>query len=184
MNSFKIFIVILLICIGLAIFNLSMNYGMHTDLSAEDEILYRFLKEEGQFLEKKYHMRQCATGLGGMDKIWLMSLSFQRFGNPLNEIDSRELIIHCVDDFLEAINNNEELRPILESYPFTAKNLELTIFNYDKNQNSIYFPAIAVVSNSRGKIAFLTETATTKYGYHTEKYETYEEAVVILQNER
>ena len=56
-------------------------------------------------------MRQSATGLGGMDKVWLMSLSFDRYGDPINEQEARKLIISCVDDFLEAVNKDEQLRP-------------------------------------------------------------------------
>ena len=156
---------------------------MDQGLSKDDKMLYDFINHEGKILGIKYHMGQSATGIGGMDKVWLMSLSFNRYGDPLTEKEARKLIINCVDDFLEAVNCDERLKPFLENYPFTAKNLELAIFNYDKDHVLHYFPDIAIVTNSRGKVGFLTEDTSTKYDYYTEKYETYDEAVSILERE-
>ena len=79
----------------------------------------------------------------------------------LTEQEARKLIINCVDDFLEAVNNDEQLRPFLRDFPFTAKNLDLTILNFDKNQELHSFPFIAIVTDSRGKIGFLTERRIT-----------------------
>jgi abortive infection bacteriophage resistance protein len=40
-----------------------------------------------------------------------------------------------------------------------------------------------VVQTSNGEIGFSTKEATKKYGYKTEKYETYEESLAILRDE-
>jgi hypothetical protein len=45
------------------------------------------------------------------------------------------------------------------------------------------FPSIAIVTNSRGEVGFLTEDASVEYGYYTKKYETYDESVAILKKE-
>ena len=118
------------------------------------------------------------------DGIWLMTLSFERVNSPISEEEARKLIIQSVDDFLLAVNSNEELRPYLKNYPFTVKNLSITIFNYDGKRELNFFPSIAVVKNSEGEIGFLTKIPLQKYGYHTKKYETYEEAVAILKNQK
>jgi len=157
---------------------------MYQGLSDDSKMLYRFIRRTGKILEKKYQIRQSATGIGGMDKVWLMSIDFDRYGDPINEQEARKLIIACVDDFLEAVNNDEELRPFLQDFPFTAKNLELRIFNFDKNQELQSFPFIAIVTDSRGKIGFLTKDPNIKYGYKTDTEETYDEAVAILKQEK
>jgi hypothetical protein len=171
----------ILLFAGLSTIGLSMSHEMDRGLSEDDKMLYGFINRQGSYLGEKYHMWQSATGIGGMDKIWLMALSFERYGDPLTEEEARKLIINCVDDFLDAVNRDEQLKPFLKDHPFTAKNLDLDIFNYGKDQVSHYFPYISVVSDSRGKIGFFTEEASIEYGFYTKKYETYDEAVAILK---
>jgi len=175
---------ITLIIFAVLSISFSTEPEMYQGLSDDDKMLYGFINRTGKILEKKYHLRQSATGIGGMDKVWLMCLSFDRYGEPINEQEARKLIINCVDDFLEAVNKDEQLRPFLQDFPFTAKNLELKIFNFNKDQELHYFPSIAIVKDLRGKIGFLTEDPATTCGYHTKKYETYDEAVAILKREK
>jgi len=168
----------------MATLSLTMDRNMYQEPSTHDKALYGFIAKMGRELGKKYKISLIAQGGGATPEgIWLMSLSFEKEGDPLTEEEARKLIIHCVDDFLSAVNNDEKLKPLLKEYPFTAKNLSLAIFSGGKNQVAHYFPSISVVSDSRGKICFFTEDPSTKHGYHTEKYETYEEAVAILKNE-
>lgn len=183
-NVLKICILGILLLVGLSTtIGLSMSREMDQGLSEDDKMLYRFINRQGKRLEQKYQMKQCAVGLGGV-QVWLMALSFQRYGDPLTEEEARKLIINCVNDFLDAVNNDEQIRPFLKDYPFTAKNLDLKILNYSKNQILHYFPHVAIVTNTRGKIGFFTQTPSTECGYHTEKYETYDEAVAILKREK
>jgi hypothetical protein len=128
-------------------------------------------------------MKQFGNGLAGMDKIWQIALDFERYGDPLTEEEARKLIVNCVNDFLTAVNNNQQLKPLLRDYPFTANNIDLTIFNYDKNRSLYQYPSIAIVNASKGKVSFFTKHESIKYGYHTEKYETYDEAIAILKKQ-
>jgi hypothetical protein len=179
----KVFLPFILLLVGIAVISLERGSKMDQGLSDEDKMLYHFINRQGKILGNKYQMRQSGNGLGGKDKVWLMSISFDRYGSPMNEKEARILLIQCVEDFLEAVNNDEQLKPFLKDYPFTAKNLDLTIINFDKDQVIDYFPNIAVVSNSRGKVGFFTEEPSNIYGYYTKKYETYDEAVAVLKEE-
>ena len=58
---------------------------MDHQFSNENKMLYSFIDREGKALGKKYHMRHSSTGIGGMNKVWFMSLGFQRYGYPLTE---------------------------------------------------------------------------------------------------
>lgn len=179
----KICLPIILLFIAMGAINLEREPKVYQGLSDEDKMLYHFINHQGKILGNKYRMKQSSNGLGGMDKVWLMSISFDRCGDPLDEKEARSLVIQCVDDFLVAVNSNEQLRPFLRDYPFTAKNLSLDIFNFNKDQSLHIFPSIAIVSNSEGKIGFFTKEASDVYGYYTKKYETYDEAVAILKEE-
>ena len=179
----KICIPLILLFVGIAAIKLENEPDEYQGLPDDDKLLYQFINRQGKILGKKYHMEQSGNGLGGMDKVWLMTIAFDRYGTPINEQEARSLVVHCVEDLLEAINNDEQLRPYLRDYPFTAKNLRLSIINFDKNQDVHYFPNISVVSNSEGKVGFFTDDPSDKYKYHTKKYETYDEAVAILKRE-
>jgi hypothetical protein len=179
----KVCLPLILLFAGLAAMGLEKGPQMDQGLPDEDKMLYQFINRQGKILGKKYHLIQSGNGLGGMDKVWLMSISFDRYGDPLSEKEARSLLVQCVEDFLAAVNSDEQLKPLLRDYPFTAKNLDLDIFNFDKDHTIHYFPHIALVSNSRGKVGFFTEDPSNVYGYYTEKYETYDEAVAILKGQ-
>jgi hypothetical protein len=157
---------------------------MYPQKSTESQISDNFIVQTGKKLGQKYDMIQNCIG-GGVDNgIWLMSFGFKRYNSYLTEEDARKLIIECVNDCLEAVNQDEKLRPFLKVFPFTAKNLDFTIFNYDKQGNDIDHPLIKTVSNSEGKICYYTIDASKPIQpYKSKKYETYEEAVAILQKE-
>ena len=184
-KSLKPLIPVILFSLGLLIFSFSTGQSMNEGISEHGKVLFSTVAKIGRELEKKYGMASFGGGGGaGPDGIRLMSLSLNRVDRgSLNEEEARKLIIECVDDFLKAVNNNEQLRPFLRDYPFTAKNIELDIYNIDKNQELFQFPSIAIVANFEGKIGFLTEDPSTKHGYHTKKYETYDEAVALLKKQ-
>jgi hypothetical protein len=57
--------------------------------------------------------------------------------------EARELLIYAVNEYLLDINNNEEVRPCLHEYPFTAKNVEIRIWIYKPDSIKIsYISAI------------------------------------------
>ncbi len=179
----KICLPLILLFVGIAAIDLKGEPDVYQGLSDEDKMLYQFINRQGQIIGKKYQMRQSGNGLGGMDKVWLMCISFHRYGDPLSEKEARSLLIHCVEDFLAAVNSDEQLKPFLRDYPFTAKNLNLAILNFDKDHIVHYFPHISVASNAEGKVGFFTEDPSDMYNYYTKKYETYDEAVAILNGE-
>ncbi len=174
----------IILLIGLLTTSFSESFKMDQGLSNDSKMLYGFVAKTGRKLEKKYKMS--ISGIGGgakTDGIWLMSLSFHRYGSLLTEETARQLIIHCVNDFLEVVNQDAQLQPHLKEYPFTAKNLELAIHNYDQHHYSVIDPLIVTVSMSRGKIGYFTIEKEDSLPYKTQKYETFEEALAILAKE-
>ena len=108
-----------------------------------DIVSDRVTAETGRKVCEKYHMRM--TGIGGGapgGKLWNLEAWFTRDGKKLNLEESRKLVVSIVEDYLEAINKNEELRPFLRDYPFTAKNLGIMVINQDENGDEVYDPYI------------------------------------------
>jgi hypothetical protein len=183
LKKVKMYIPIILIFVAVFNISFSMEPKMNHEVSDADKPLYEFINRQGKILEVKYHIKQIGDGIGGMDKVWLLGLDFQRYGAPLTEKQARRLIIQCVDDFLMAVNNEEQLRTFLQEYPFTAKNVELAIHNFDQNRYPVTDPFIVTVSMSRGEVGYYTIEKPDSLPYKTKKYETYDEAVAILKNE-
>lgn len=175
---------LLMAAIGTLSISFTLNQKVDQNLSEEDRLSDKIIIREGKKLGKKFGMRQCGIG-GGVDNgIWLMTLAFEKRGPRLSEEEARRLIIACVNDFLDAVNQDEEVRPYLKNYPFTSENINLKIFNYEKSGYLTCYPFISIVGNYKGEIGFFTKDASEKFGYKTEKYETYDEAIAILKKEK
>lgn len=172
-----------LICCG--IFFLALFEGMGENFPEVDKALYKFIAKEGRTLGKKYNMSLIGKGGGAKEKkLWLISMSFNRYDSYLSEEEARNLIIKCVDDCLQSINQDNELREFLYVYPFSPKNLNISIYNYKKDRGDIFYPNIFSFGCDEGEVHFFTQEEENEFAYKTKKYETFEEAVKILKKEK
>ncbi len=130
-------------------------------------------------LEKERDLFCVGTGGQMMGDIQAIELEFQYF-HLVNLEESRELLVHAIRTFLKNINDNKELRPYLHNYPFTTKNIEITIWIL---QPDGHYPPQGDI-----KCIYL-EDGTLKYELVApEKFtprpvlheETYEEALKVL----
>jgi len=85
------------------------------------------IKEMAQKLSKRYEMKVIGEKTGMAKCINLVGLRFQKLG-PLSKEKLREILVDCVEEFLQALNSNEKLRPHLKMYPFTSEGLDIAIF--------------------------------------------------------
>jgi len=153
-------------------------------MSDEGKILYDFVAKEGKLLGKKYHMSQCGIGGGVDDGISLMSLDFQRYGSLLTEMEARHLIVCCVNDYLKAVNRDDALRPFLKVYPFKPENIDLVIYSYHPiDRTEVLDPNIFIVSAHEGKVSYLTQDPENAFRFKSKKYESYDDALLILQKQ-
>ena len=175
-KSYLFFILLFLLIIGCSMIDNDLN-----GLSPEAKMLYGFIKREGKKIEKKYHMTQVGIG-GGIDKgINLMSLAFNRKGEPLTQPEARKLIVAHVNDYLLAVNADEELRPYLANYPFKPENIDFTIYTNNLEGKDIFHPFICSVSAKSGKIIYYTDDPENTNKFKTTEIESYEEALKIVQ---
>ncbi len=131
-------------------------------------------------LTKRYAMESTEFGCGGMfDCVQDLSLTFEIKG-PKTKEELRRIMVDCLDTFLNAINNDKQVRPYLLTYPFTLEEIYLTIYVRDKNNGYVYYPEISSVSILLDGITYTTYDQEKK---RTELAETYEEAKKIIQSE-
>lgn len=146
------------------------------------EIADEILTEMEQKLSNKYHMRVTGTTAGLMKCVNLLGLSFKIRG-PLTQEQLRVIIVGCVEEFLSTINANEEIRPYLRTYPFTAEGIEITIFMIDAQGRELYDPDIGVASQRHGELTYMTTDRTDTFKYKSIVSESYDDALRIVNSQ-
>jgi hypothetical protein len=151
-------------------------------LSEGERLVNETLDKTARVIHQKYHLHPAGEGVamhGG--PIRELFLSFTTKGRYTQE-ELRRLVINCADELVNQVNINENIQPFLFERPFTIKNTQIVIFNYDKNGSLIYDPEIANVEIVDGMLTYLTEDPEDRFKYKTRITETYEEALEALQS--
>ena len=134
-------------------------------------------------LSKKHQMVLVGNSKGMMKSVNLIGLIFE-IHHRLDRINSRQMILDCAEEFLSAINSNEEIRPFLKNYPFTTKNLQLSIISVNPKGGYFYDPDITVVSiDESDYITFRTEEPSNPNSYKNRYKELYSEALSALKKD-
>lgn len=135
-----------------------------------------------QKLAKRHNMNIFGIGGGMADCVNFLGLDFLIQG-PLSKEQLRRILIDSVQELLKAVNGNEEIRPYLKNYPFTEREISVTLFIKDPNGKKIYDPEIGVASAGQGTIYYYTDDKENMYVYKQEIKEDYETALKIVQEE-
>lgn len=132
-----------------------------------------------QKIERETALRLIGTGGGAIDHIRKLNMSFEYLGE-MSVDQARELLVYCVDGYLSAINEHEQIRPHLIHYPFTPNDVEITIFISQRDRRKVPVGALAVVSERKGVLNYDTRQEGTNFT-KTIHEETYEEAFKIVE---
>ena len=68
-------------------------------------------------LQKRHNLQIVGVYESGMDCIKGLGFSFQIL-KPLNRNDARRIVVDCVEEFINELNHDEEIRPYLKNYPY------------------------------------------------------------------
>ena len=130
-------------------------------------------------LREKYNLFQIGTGGGMIDAINRMSMMFHYF----NEVDmdkARELVITASTTLLNALNDNEEVRPYLHYYPFRIEDIGIMIFFKNGDRRNVRVGAINGCELVQGKVQFFEEIEE-EFGLKCIKKEPFAEAYQIVK---
>lgn len=176
----KYFICLFCFLMSILSFNLITN---NSSLPKQDQISDRTIIRFSKEMKAKRNLLIWGIGGGADNGVWLLTVSFGMYHAPLTKDEARKLIVGCVEDFLTTINQDEELKPYLKTYPFTSKNVELNIFLYGPDKSRILSPYIADISSTEGIIYYGINDPNNQYKYLSRTSETYEEALAILKKQ-
>lgn len=105
---------------------------------------YDYIKEstriENQLVKEicaEYNLRVFCLGGGYMDEHDYLHFSFQ-YPKPLTISAAEDMVVQITEKVLARINEEQPLRPYLHNYPFTVKDVKVSIHSVDYMTNKPY----------------------------------------------
>ncbi len=130
-------------------------------------------------LAKKFQMVPIGEGGALCDCVKELFLAFNIQG-PLSKDELRNILVDSVEEFIVAVNSNEEIRPYLKVYPFTSQEIKIDLYVIDKHGEEIYDPDISVASARKGKLSYKTTDRNDSFKTKSTVIESYEDALSIV----
>jgi len=106
-----------------------------------------------------------------------------RINQPISKEKARQILVECTQEYIHEINNKKELRPYLENYPVNEKNIDLSIYIYDKNGDQVFYPNLGHVSLFMGNLEYFIRDPKHQDNRNPCETEPFEEAVKKAKEE-
>ncbi|PJD97249.1 MAG: hypothetical protein CK425_03795 [Parachlamydia sp.] len=171
----------ILLSVIIAFFSL---FSREIDQNNPAEIAGEILERTATFANKRYPLHTCGTIMGMPNgNVQVLGLCFQA-KTLLSRDQLRSLTIKCATELIQQINSNEHIQRFLVKRPFTMQEVQIIIYNKDKNGDEPHDPLIATAQISKGILTFRTTDPKHTYTYNNRFKETYEEAVEIINSQQ
>jgi len=95
----------------------------------------------------------------------------------------RSLLIQLADILINQVNMNEDIQPFLFNTPFNVGNVQIIIFNNEKDGRELLDPEISTAEISHSSLTYRTLDPNNNFRFKNEFKETYDEALNALQND-
>lgn len=178
MKTTFILLIILLIFTGFIMTSKQPKQEYHP--SKGEQLINSILAKTAKIIEKKYNIKPCGVGAampGG--PIQGLTLCFDT-KYPHTKEQLRDLLIKSAQELFSQVNENKEIQNFLKVRPFDIKNVQIIIYNHDKNGREVYDPGISTAEISQGILTYQTVDRSDTFKYKNEFEETYEEALKAL----
>ncbi len=169
-------LITLLIFTGFVMKNKQQEYHP----SKGEQLVNSTLAKTAKIIKDKYNLKPCGEGVampGG--SIQELTLCFDT-KYPHNKEQLRELIIKSAQELLYQVNENKEIQDFIKTKPFTIKNIQIIIYNHDKNGRSLRDPEISNAQILQGVLNYSTIDPEDSFKYKNEFEESYEEALKAI----
>ncbi|HEY2810466.1 MAG TPA: hypothetical protein VGJ00_03645 [Rhabdochlamydiaceae bacterium] len=151
----------------------------HYNDDGQEKLTNQIILKVAEQLQREKNLQPCGFGGRAMDQVKMLAISFNYF-KQIDIEEGRELLVSAGKLFLDAINENEKVRPYLINYPFLPENIQVRIFLKNEDGTFIEQEKLHVVSIINGKLLYKIETSRTPL-YEIIHSETFEEAAEILK---
>ena len=165
----------------LSIASLTVSFSFFKPKSRDYADIAREIRANvGKKLSKKHQMDLIGVGGGMMGSVYMIGLHFQ-VHHPLDQNEARERLVDCVDELLTAVNSNEEIRPFLKNYPFTTKNVQVSIISVSPDGRTVFDPFITVVAIHESDYITFRTKEPQRLSYKNSYKELYSDALTMLR---
>ena len=126
-------------------------------------------------IESTKNLHLIGTGGQMLYNIEMLNLGFECF----YEVDipaARELLVYSVTTLINEVNANQDIRPYLKNYPFTANNIEIDIWIRTPENSKVALGKLRYLQSKQGLLEYNIQT-TDNFNTEPILTETYEEAV-------
>ena len=150
-------------------------------LSEEEKLVNNILDNTAKIIEKKYNIQPSGEGVampGG--PIQEVTLCFDT-KKQLSRKELRTLLVKSAQELLNQIIKNNDIQPFLINPPFTINNVEIIIYNNDRNGREVYDPEISTARISHGILTYRTVDPSDTLKFKNQFKETYHESLKALQ---
>ncbi len=177
---FKIFIIIILLFIGYqVVFNREDPY-----LSEAEKSVNSILGKTASIIKEKYKIKPCGAGAAMPgNAVKQLTLCFDTQEQYTKE-QLRELLIKSAQILLHQITINETIQKYLVTTPATIDNVDIIIYNTDKNGIVGVDPIIATAGILNGQLTYKTKDPDDIFKYKNRFNETYQEALKALEESK
>jgi len=166
-------IVIFVVIVGFIMNSNRQEY----QISRGEQLVNITLSNSSKLIKQKYNIDPCGSGAampGG--PIQVLTLAFTTKG-PYNQDELRKLLLSSSNDLVNQVTQNSEMQQYLKNPPFTIKNVQIIIYNHDKNGGSVYDPEILTAGISNGFLTYRTIESDKNFRMKNQYKESYEEAL-------
>ena len=151
--------------------------------SKGEQLVNSTLAKTAKIIKEKYPLNPCGSGAampGGPIQELILCFDTKY---PLTKEQLRELLIKTGTELVNQVNENQEIQPFLKEPPFTIKNVQIIIYNHDKEGRSLVDPHISNAQIVQGIFTYSTIDSEDTFKYKSESTETYEEALQAYKHE-
>lgn len=145
--------------------------------SRGEQLVNSTLAKTAKIIQDKYNLKPCGVGAampGG--PIQELTLCFSTKYSFTRE-QLRVLLIKSAHELINQVTQNDEIQQLLKVRPFTIKNVEIIIYNQDKNGRTLYDPEILTAEISKAVLTYQTIEPNAYFKLKNEFEETYEDAL-------
>lgn len=145
---------------------------------------FRFMSECQKSFSSQYGFKPFSVGGQLSGNIQLLRMSFTTpKSNKIYTIDeARQFIVALVEEVYMNVNNDECIRPYLDTFPMERNKLNIGINFTDSNGRFIKNEQLASVDLSGENVFY--SSYTDEKGFKTIYKETYEEALEIVRRQQ
>lgn len=148
--------------------------------SEKQQAANRIRNEVALKIRNKFGLFPIGSGGQTMHKIEMLMLAFE-CRRSLTEGEAREILVKSVEEFVSALNNDEQVRPYLAEFPSTEKNIEIVIYIQDVRGGQVSTTQeFDIASCEQGYIKFMASNSE-KYKLITLRQESFEEAKQLIK---